>query len=90
MREVPPVTGEVMNVSADRIYNNKGTAKETQGYLVKIRLDKKALEHLRSEQGVELYPGMLTEVLILVEQRTVWDYLVNPLMSGINRSMREI
>lgn len=90
VREVPPVTGEVMNVSADRIYNNKGTAKETQGYLVKIRLDKKALEHLRSEQGVELYPGMLTEVLILVEQRTVWDYLVNPLMSGLNRSMREI
>lgn len=88
-REVPPVTGQVINVSADRVVNGGDNSESDQGYLVKIRFDKADLLQLQSKQGVELYPGMLTEVLILVEERTLWDYLIGPISNGIGRAMRE-
>ncbi|NLS12027.1 HlyD family type I secretion periplasmic adaptor subunit [Vibrio sp. SM6] len=88
-RQVPPVLGEVISVSADRIQTNDA-AKAEHGYLVTIRFDKHDLTHIQSKQGVALYPGMLTEVLILVEERTLWDYLVSPLTNGIAKAMREV
>ncbi len=88
-RQVPPVLGEVINVSADRVIQGGDAEGADQGYIVTIRFDKSDLTSLKTEQKVELYPGMLTEVLILVEERTLWDYLIGPLSSGLSRAMRE-
>ncbi|MFM2587014.1 HlyD family type I secretion periplasmic adaptor subunit [Vibrio sp. TBV020] len=88
-REVPPVLGEVIDVSADRVLNAGDTAKSEHGYLVKIRFNKEDLASLQATQGIELYPGMLTDVLILVEERTLWDYLIGPITSGVSQAMRE-
>lgn len=88
-RNTPPVEGEVLHVSADRVVQG-GDEQSTQGYLVKIRFDADAINHLVENHGVELYPGMLTEVLILGEERTLWDYLVSPIVSGVSKAMREV
>lgn len=88
-RNTPPVEGQVLHVSADRVVHG-GDEQATQGYLVTIRFDADAVEKLTTNHGVELYPGMLTEVLILGEERTLWDYLVSPIMVGLSKAMREV
>ena len=88
-RQVPPVLGEVIHVSADRVVKGGDTDEKDQGYLVKIRFDRDDLQSLQAENHIELYPGMLTEVLILVEERTLWDYLIGPFTSGMAKAMRE-
>ncbi|GAB2648424.1 HlyD family type I secretion periplasmic adaptor subunit [Vibrio panuliri] len=88
-RNTPPVEGHVLHVSADRVVQG-GDEQATQGYLVKIRFDAQAIENLTQHHGVELYPGMLTEVLILGEERTLWDYLVSPIIVGAAKAMREV
>lgn len=88
-RIIPPVQGKVLHVSADRVVQD-GNDQATQGYLVKIRFDALAIDDLIKNHGVELYPGMLTEVLILGEERTLWDYLVSPILSGTEKAMREV
>ena len=88
-RQVPPVLGEVIHVSADRVVKGGDADEKDQGYLVKIRFDRDDLQSLQAENHIELYPGMLTEVLILVEERTLWDYLIGPLTSGMAKAMRE-
>ena len=88
-RQVPPVLGEVIHVSADRVVKGGDADEKDQGYLVKIRFDRDDLQSLQAENQIELYPGMLTEVLILVEERTLWDYLIGPLTSGMAKAMRE-
>ncbi|MEZ9058661.1 HlyD family type I secretion periplasmic adaptor subunit [Vibrio pelagius] len=88
-RQVPPVLGEVIHVSADRVVQGGDADEKDQGYLVKIRFDREDLQSLQAENRIELYPGMLTEVLILVEERTLWDYLIGPLTSGMAKAMRE-
>ena len=89
-RNTPLVAGEVLHVSADRVAQGSDSNKEAQGYLVTIRFDGLAIEDLVQNHGVELYPGMLTEVLILGEERTLWDYLVSPILSGLHKAMREV
>ena len=88
-RQVPPVLGEVIHVSADRVVKGGDADEKDQGYLVKIRFDRDDLQSLQAQNHIELYPGMLTEVLILVEERTLWDYLIGPLTSGMAKAMRE-
>ncbi|MGF1754241.1 HlyD family type I secretion periplasmic adaptor subunit [Vibrio makurazakiensis] len=85
-RRVPPVLGTVTHISADRVIQGDGNEQSDQGYLVRVKFDQEALASI---QGVELYPGMLTEVLILIEERTLWDYLIGPLSDGLSRAMRE-
>ncbi|RJX71406.1 HlyD family type I secretion periplasmic adaptor subunit [Vibrio sinensis] len=89
-RKTPPVLGEVIHVSADRVIQGGEASNSDQGYLVTVRFNRQNLLDIQREQGIELYPGMITEVLILVEERTLWDYLVSPLFSGVSRAMREV
>jgi HlyD family secretion protein len=81
--------GEVIHVSADRVVKGGDVDEKDQGYLVKIRFNRDDLQSLQAENQIELYPGMLTEGLILVEERTLWDYLIGPLTSGMAKAMRE-
>ncbi|KII76641.1 HlyD family type I secretion periplasmic adaptor subunit [Vibrio renipiscarius] len=90
VRNTPPVIGEVLHVSADRVSQGSSNEEMTQGYLVTIRFDPSSAENLIQHHGVELYPGMLAEVLILGEERTLWDYLMSPILSGLNKAMREV
>ncbi|ODS04340.1 HlyD family type I secretion periplasmic adaptor subunit [Vibrio scophthalmi] len=89
-RNTPPVMGEVLHVSADRVLQGGENKDTAQGYLVTIRFDHSSVADLIENHGVALYPGMLTEVLILGEERTLWDYLVSPIFSGLHKAMREV
>ncbi|GIC76822.1 HlyD family type I secretion periplasmic adaptor subunit [Moritella sp. F3] len=83
IRNTAPVTGEVVYVAADRIpQNNDGKT----GYRIKVKLNSAELKALAH---INLYPGMPTEVLILLEERTLWDYFTAPLFTSYNRAFRE-
>ncbi|MEZ8095731.1 HlyD family type I secretion periplasmic adaptor subunit [Photobacterium swingsii] len=84
VRRTPPVQGEVIYVAADRLMPKKES--QQTGYLVKVKLSKSDVERLGD---VELYPGMPTEVFILLESQTMWEYLSAPLFSSYYRAFRE-
>ncbi|OAN13790.1 secretion protein HlyD [Photobacterium jeanii] len=84
IRRTPPVQGEVVYVAADRLLPKKES--QQTGYLVKVKLNKNEVSRL---EGVELYPGMPTEVFILLESQTMWEYLTAPLFSSYYRAFRE-
>ncbi|QUM76996.1 HlyD family type I secretion periplasmic adaptor subunit [Moritella sp. 24] len=84
VRKTPPVQGEVIYVAADKIAED--SSKEG-GYLIKVRLDDKQLE---SMDDIKLYPGMPTEVFVILESRTLWDYLTAPLLNTYYRAFKEV
>lgn len=84
VRKTPPVQGEVIYVAADKIEDK--SSKEA-GYLIKVRLDEKQLRHM---DDITLYPGMPTEVFVILESRTLWDYLTAPLLSTYYRAFKEV
>lgn len=83
IRKTPPITGTVIYVAADRL-NKKG--EKESGYLVKVQL---LQEEITKLTNVELYPGMPTDVLILLENRTLWDYFTAPLFNSYYKAFRE-
>jgi epimerase transport system membrane fusion protein len=87
-RTTPVVEGHVVYVGADRL-----TDKVTNQpyYLAHIRIEKSALEKASALAGraVELGQGMQAEVFIKTEERTAFDYLMEPIASGLRRGMRE-
>lgn len=83
IRKTAPVSGKVIYVAADRIpKNNKGES----GYRIKVQLDTAEVENLKH---VQLYPGMPTEVFILLQERTLWDYFTAPLVTSYYKAFRE-
>jgi epimerase transport system membrane fusion protein len=81
-RVTPTVYGHVQTVSADRQQDQRtGDAY----YTARIVIDR-GLDELH---GAKLYPGMPAEAMIITGERTLMAYLFKPLLSGLNRSMRE-
>ncbi|GAL29676.1 membrane-fusion protein [Vibrio variabilis] len=72
-------------IAADRLGDESDG--KTAGYTVQIKLNGESLENLKH---IELYPGMQTEVFIVLEERTLWDYLTAPLSVSYYRAMREV
>lgn len=84
IRRIPPVKGEVIYVAADRIIPLNPN--QPTGYLVKIRLNSDEISSLKE---IDLYPGMPTEVFILLESQTLWEYFTAPLFNSYYRAFRE-
>jgi HlyD family type I secretion membrane fusion protein len=82
-RIVPVVPGEVTNVSADRLVDQKTNQPY---YVVLVRLDEAELAKLPQ---VKLYPGMPATVIIPTQARTAFDYLVGPLVMSFNKAFRQ-
>ena len=81
-RQVPPISGELIHVSADSIFNERLGDQIYQG---KVTLDTKELVR----HGIEIKPGMPVEAQIILEERTVLDYLLSPLLDVMEKGMRE-
>jgi len=82
-RTTPSVQGSVVQVSADRITDEKsGQA----FYLARIQVDPASLQGL---QGIKLYPGMPAEVYIVTGERTLLQYVMKPLTDSFQRALRE-
>ena len=82
-RITPVVRGKVIQVSADRLTDNRTG---NPYYLALVRVDEGELAEL---PNVRLYPGMPATVMIPTINRTALDYLVGPLTQSFNRAFRQ-
>ncbi len=82
-RFVPPITGRVVHISADRFEDERNG---TSYYKARIEVDSEELKNL---ENVELYPGMPADVLIVTGSRTMLSYLFSPIRDSFNKSFRE-
>ncbi len=82
-RNVPPIDGTVVSVSADRLTDSR-TGQPF--FLARIALPQDPYE---GQQGLSLFPGMQAEVMIVTGERTALDYLIRPAMRSFGRALRE-
>ncbi|MCS6853867.1 MAG: HlyD family type I secretion periplasmic adaptor subunit [Elioraea sp.] len=82
-RLVPYLHGQVEFVSADATWDER---LRTSVYRAHVSLDHAQVERIR---GVTLVPGMPVEVMILVGERTFWQYITQPLRDSFVRAFRE-
>jgi HlyD family type I secretion membrane fusion protein len=82
-RITPMVRGDVIQVSADRLTDNRTGVSY---YTVLVRIDQKELDEL---PNVRLYPGMPATVMIQTVERTAFDYLMGPLTASLNTGFRQ-
>jgi HlyD family type I secretion membrane fusion protein len=82
-RITPTVEGKVIYISADRLVDAKSGAPY---YTVHIRVSP---ESLRKAGGLQLQAGMPAEVFIQTAARNALQYLFDPILGFLQRSMRE-
>jgi HlyD family type I secretion membrane fusion protein len=83
-RTTPQLIGRVRQVSADRLVDSR-TGQPY--YLARIEL---TADHVRSMAShIIMKPGMPAEVMIITSERTLFDYLVEPLRASVRKSFRE-
>ncbi|WP_372399158.1 HlyD family type I secretion periplasmic adaptor subunit [Azospirillum sp. HJ39] len=82
-RAVPPVTGQVVALSADQLEDER-----TGAFYFAARISMDATE-LKALPGVELHPGMPAEVMIHGHTRRAIEYFLTPLTDGLQRAFRE-
>jgi len=95
-RDVPTIMGSLLSLSADRIVmdsTDSKNSKEFSGgnaayYLVRVAVSPEGLDAL-STANLELVPGMPAEVLINTGERTLLQYLSQPLTDTFKRSFIE-
>jgi HlyD family type I secretion membrane fusion protein len=83
-RHLARVQGEVTQVSADRLTDQK-TGEPY--YTAQIQVDLAEIQKKTPE--VKLSPGMPAEAMIITGQRTTLDYLIEPIRSSFRRALRE-
>ena len=79
----PKVQGKVINLSADRLIDEKSGSPY---YLAQIELTPDSYAKLGN---LELLPGMPAEVLINTGERTVFEYLMQPITNAFARAFIE-
>lgn len=84
MRTTPKVRGKVIYISADRILQPSPYG-DRPSYIVHVELNKEDL----SKNSLEVTAGMPASVFIRTEPRTVFDYLIEPVVVNFDRALRE-
>jgi len=82
-RTIPTLTGTVIQVSADRLVDERTGAPY---YKSRILLDDTSRQLLGSRR---LIPGMPADVMITTGERTALLYLMNPIIQAARHAMRE-
>jgi HlyD family secretion protein/epimerase transport system membrane fusion protein len=82
-RTTPRVTGRVTTVSADSLIDD---ATRRQYFLVRVEVDGHELEKL---QDSRLMIGMPAEVIVVAEERTMVEYLLQPFTDAFGRAAHE-
>lgn len=82
-KSTPILTGEVIYISADVLEDERSG----QSYFaVKVTVNDKELQKLNNQP---LHPGMPAEVIIKIGERTVLQYLAQPLTDALARAWKE-
>lgn len=79
-----PLKGKVTYISADALKNEKD---DTSYY--EIRIKPQAQYFSKDKLKYNLYPGMAVSVSILTGQRTIFDYLVQPMVGNLSSALTE-
>jgi HlyD family secretion protein len=82
-RITPAMDGQLVYVSADSLTDERT---KTQYYDARIEVDRHELERLKY---VHLYPGMPVQTMVVTGERTLLNYLVQPLYDSLTRAFRE-
>lgn len=82
-RNAIPMQGEVIHVSADRFFVE--SAGQPEGYLVKVRLNLAD----SPQPNIKLHPGMSADVFIVLQPRSLLEYLLSPLGHSFELAFRE-
>ncbi len=80
-RTTPHLNGEVITVSADRLEDQRTGMPY---YSAQVRIDRGELAAL---DRVQLHPGMPADVLLITGQRTLIEYLLQPLTETARRGL---
>lgn len=83
-RYLKRIKGEVVQVSADAFSDE---ATRERFFLVDVKIDRAHLEEVAPE--LELTAGMPADVFITTKDRTVAEYLIQPIMRSFERAFRE-
>ena len=83
-RNMPRLTGQVRDVSADRLVDD---VTGEPYFRARVEVGPDALAELGDD--VVLSPGMPVEVMIATGEQTVLDYVAGPLLRSFNRAFRE-
>lgn len=82
-RKQDPLEGEVVAISADTFKNDRT---DVSYYKVMVEISK---EELQRNKNVNLQPGMLAQVEIVLGTKTAMYYLLDPLIASIDRAFKE-
>lgn len=82
-RSLPMIPGTVRSISRDRLIDE---ATKQPYYLVIVAVNQSVLP---SELTGKVMPGLPIEIIVPTTERTVVEYLVQPLMSTLRKTMRE-
>jgi HlyD family type I secretion membrane fusion protein len=83
-RNMQRINGLVAQVSADAFQDNRTG---NMYYLAKIKVDRRHLEE--AAPNIRLFAGMPAEVYITTVNRTVLEYLMQPVWQTVGRAFRE-
>ena len=83
-RNLPQIKGIVHSISADSMLDE---VSGTSYYLARVEVVPGELEKLG--EGIKISAGMPAEVLIMSGERTLLQYLVQPILDSLRRSFRE-
>jgi HlyD family type I secretion membrane fusion protein len=81
-RSTPDIIGKVTYVSSDLSFEQNGGA----FYKARIDIDRKDNPIL---DKLELYPGMMADILIVNGSRTLMKYLLDPILDSMRLAFRE-
>jgi HlyD family secretion protein len=82
-RTTPRLDGTLVTVSADALTDE---TRHISYYSAEIHIDSSELAKLN---GVQLYPGMPAEVMIVTGERTLLQYFIQPVIDSFHRAFRE-
>jgi HlyD family type I secretion membrane fusion protein len=81
-RTTPMLAGRVTFISPDRVTNEQGES----WFAATVAVDAAALRH---HPEIQLKAGMPAELFVTTSDRTLFEYLVNPITAFTNRALRE-
>ena len=79
-----PLKGKVTYISPDALKNEKD---DTSYYEIKITPDQQFFA--KDSLKYHLYPGMAVSVAIITGRRTIFDYLLQPMMGNLSSALTE-
>ena len=82
-RTLPLIHGKLRSVSADALTDDRTGQRY---FLAKVQVDPDDIAHLKE---VELMPGMPAEVMLMDGERSVFGYLLGPIIDSLRRGLRE-